>query len=71
MERLIDTAIAGVIVFLVSYLVLPVWEHQKNRTFMLNYILANHKYLNTIIEILQQKKIFLFKTIKSAENTLW
>ncbi len=57
MERLIDTAIAGVIVFLVSYLVLPVWEHQKNRTFMLNYILANHKYLNTIIEILQQKNI--------------
>jgi uncharacterized membrane protein YccC len=56
-ERLIDTAIAGVIVFLVSYLVLPVWEHQKNRTFMLNYILANHKYLNAIIEILQQKNI--------------
>lgn len=56
-ERLIDTVIAGIIVFLVSYLVLPIWEHQKNKTLMLNYIKANTQYFNNIIELLQEKNI--------------
>lgn len=57
LERLKDTVIAGIIVFLISYLVLPVWEHQKNKTFILNYINANSRYFNTIVGILQQKNI--------------
>ena len=57
LERLFDTLIAAVIVFLVSYLVLPVWEHQKNKTLILKYIKANDKYFNRIIDILNQKYI--------------
>ncbi len=57
LERLFDTLIAAVIVFLVSYLVLPVWEHQKNKTLILKYIKANDKYFNRIIDILNQKNI--------------
>lgn len=57
LERLYDTLIAAVIVFLVSYLVLPVWEHQKNKTLILKYIKANDKYFNRIIDILNQKNI--------------
>ena len=55
LERLFDTLIAAVIVFLVSYLVLPVWEHQKNKTLILKYIKTNDKYFNRIIDILNQK----------------
>ena len=57
LERLFDTLIAAVIVFLVSYLVLPVLEHQKNKTLILKYIKANDKYFNRIIDILNQKNI--------------
>lgn len=57
LERLFDTLIAAVIVFLVSYLVLPVWEHQKNKTLILKYIKSNDKYFNRIIDILNQKNI--------------
>lgn len=57
LERLFDTLIAAVIVFFVSYLVLPVWEHQKNKTLILKYIKANDKYFNRIIDILNQKNI--------------
>ena len=57
LERLFDTLIAAVIVFLVSYLVLPVWEHQKNKTLILKYIKANDKYFNRIIDILNQKNV--------------
>jgi uncharacterized membrane protein YccC len=57
LERLFDTLIAAVIVFLVSYLVLPVWEHQKNKTLILKYIKENDKYFNRIIDILNQKNI--------------
>ncbi len=57
LERLFDTLIAAVIVFLVSYLVLPVWEHQKNKTLILKYIKANVNYFNRIIDILNQKNI--------------
>ena len=57
LERLFDTLIAAVIVFFVSYLVLPVWEHQKNKTLILKYIKSNDKYFNRIIDILNQKNI--------------
>ena len=56
-ERLFDTIIAGIIAFAVSYLVLPVWEHQKNRDLRLKYILANKKYLDAIIDLLKQETI--------------
>ena len=56
-ERLFDTIIAGIIVFLVSLLILPVWEHQKNRDLMIKYLSANQKYLDNILELLNQKEI--------------
>lgn len=70
LERLIDTIIAGVIAFIVSYLVLPIWEHQKNKTFILNYLISNTKYFNTIIDILQQKNISIQEYKISRKNAV-
>lgn len=57
LERLYDTVLAGIIVFGVSKLVLPVWEHEKNRDLMLKYMLANRKYFDIILELLSQKNV--------------
>ena len=56
-ERIFDTIIAGIIVLSVSFLVLPVWEHQKNRDLMIQYLGANMKYIDAIINMLNQNKI--------------
>ncbi len=55
-ERLKDTIIAGIIVFLVSYFVLPIWEHTKNKDLMLNFVDKNTDYFNTILMNFQQEK---------------
>lgn len=48
-DRIVDTLIGGGICFLVSYLVLPVWEHTQNIGLMNQSVLANEKYFNQII----------------------
>lgn len=57
LERLKDTIIAGIIVFLVSKLILPVWEHQKNKDLMIKYLEANQKYFDLIMDLLHQKEV--------------
>lgn len=69
-ERLKDTAIAGVIVFLVSYLVLPVWEHQKNKNLILKYLNDNRKYFNTIVDSISLKNISLQDYKMSRKNAI-
>jgi len=69
-ERLKDTAIAGVIVFLVSYLVLPVWEHQKNKNLILKYLNDNRKYFNTIVDSISLKNVSLQDYKMSRKNAI-
>lgn len=57
LERLYDTLIAAAIVFLVSKLVLPVWEHEKTRELMLRYLEANQKYLGVILDLLTRNEV--------------
>lgn len=52
-ERLIDTLIAGIIAFLVSYFVLPVWEHTQNISLMKMSAESNLKYFTVVIEKLR------------------
>lgn len=56
-DRLIDTFLAGIIAFLVSYFVFPIWEHTQNITFMNKSAEANFKYFEEIISILKGKNI--------------
>ena len=48
-DRIIDTAIAGIIAFLVAYFVLPVWEHTQNRNLMKASAKANLSYFDEVI----------------------
>jgi uncharacterized membrane protein YccC len=49
-DRILDTAIAGVIAFVVSYFVLPVWEHTQNLGLMQKSASANLQYFKTVIK---------------------
>lgn len=54
-DRLIDTLIGGVIAFVVSYWILPVWEHTQNQPLILKTLAANRRYFDIICTMLQDK----------------
>lgn len=56
-DRLLDTAIAGIIAFAVSSLVFPVWEHTKNRDLMVKSAQANFDYFKIVIARFLNSKI--------------
>lgn len=45
-DRILDTIIAGVVAFAVSYFVLPVWEHTKKIDFMKKSAESNYNYFS-------------------------
>ena len=55
-DRLLDTAIAGVIAFGVSYFIFPIWEHTQNIDLMKTSMKKSIAYFDTIIESLQSQK---------------
>lgn len=48
-DRIVDTAIAGIIAFVVSYIVLPVWEHTQNLDLMKKSAADNLIYFQSVI----------------------
>ncbi|WP_288374271.1 FUSC family membrane protein [uncultured Chryseobacterium sp.] len=48
-DRIIDTVIAGIIAFAVSYIVLPVWEHTQNLDLMKKSAADNLIYFQSVI----------------------
>ncbi len=48
-DRILDTFIAGGVAYLVSYLVLPVWEHTHNRQFMKRAARSNLAYFESAV----------------------
>ncbi|PKF74010.1 FUSC family protein [Chryseobacterium sp. PMSZPI] len=48
-DRVLDTAIAGIIAFAVSYIVLPVWEHTQNLDLMKKSAEDNLIYFQSVI----------------------
>lgn len=56
-DRILDTAIAGVIVFAVSYFVFPVWEHTQNLSLMQKLSISNQKYFSTVLRMLKGEKV--------------
>lgn len=51
-DRLVDTFIAGIIAFIVSYLVLPVWQHSQNIDLMKESANSNIKYFESVMQYL-------------------
>ncbi|BAP32752.1 uncharacterized protein CHSO_3715 [Chryseobacterium sp. StRB126] len=48
-DRIVDTAIAGIIAFAVSYIVLPVWEHTQNLDLMKKSAADNLIYFQSVM----------------------
>ena len=54
-ERLIDTLIGGLIVFAVSYLILPMWERLQAKEYYRESLEANVNYLRSVLVRLENK----------------
>src|SRR5690606_24500550 len=50
-DRIIDTALAGLVAFAVSYFVFPVWEHTQNLDLMKKSSKSNLRYFKAVIDI--------------------
>ncbi|WP_312075641.1 FUSC family membrane protein [Chryseobacterium sp.] len=48
-DRIVDTLIAGIIAFIVSYLILPVWEHTQNLDLMKKSADCNLTYFHSVM----------------------
>lgn len=56
-DRVLDTMIAGIVAFVVSYFVLPVWEHTKNLDFMKKSADSNFKYFSAAMAYFKDDNI--------------
>jgi uncharacterized membrane protein YccC len=56
-DRIIDTIVAGIVIFLTSYFVFPVWEQSQNLNLMKKSALANYSYFKTVMEQLKNNSI--------------
>lgn len=48
-DRLFDTLVGGIVVFIVSYFILPVWEHTQNLDLMKKATQDNILYFNSVM----------------------
>lgn len=56
-DRIIDTVIAGLVAFMVSYFVLPVWEHTQNLDLMKKSAKSNLKYFKGAMAFFKEKNL--------------
>ena len=56
-DRIIDTAIAGMVAFLVSYFVFPVWEHTQNLDLMKKSAASNIQYFQASMDYFKDKNL--------------
>ncbi len=54
-DRILDTVIAGIVAFAVSYFVLPVWEHTHNLDLMKKSAKSNLKYFKAAMDFFKDK----------------
>ncbi|WP_226064336.1 FUSC family protein [Kaistella polysaccharea] len=56
-DRVLDTVIAGIVAFVVSYFVLPVWEHTKNLDFMKRSAESNFSYYSAAMAYFKKESV--------------
>lgn len=56
-DRVLDTIIAGVVAFAVSYFILPVWEHTKNLDYMKKSADSNYKYFSAAMAFFKNENL--------------
>lgn len=52
-DRIFDNLVGGAVVFLVTYFILPVWEHTQNKDLMKEALKNNLAYFETVMENFQ------------------
>jgi uncharacterized membrane protein (TIGR01666 family) len=55
-DRVIDTAIGSAIAFIASLFLVPAWEHEKTKDYMLSILEANRNYFGQVVELLTGKQ---------------
>ncbi|WP_417429650.1 FUSC family membrane protein [Halpernia sp.] len=55
-DRIFDTFVGGIVVYLVSYFVLPVWEHTQNLDLMKAATQDNIKYFKSVMQNFEVEK---------------
>jgi len=56
-DRIVDTCIGSLVAFLVSYFVLPQWEHQQIKDLLHKVLLSNKHYFNQVAAYFSQQPI--------------
>ena len=56
-DRILDTVIAGAVAFVVSYFVLPVWEHTQNLKLMQKSALSNLNYFSAAMAFFRNENM--------------
>lgn len=69
-ERIIDTAIAGVVAFGVSYFVFPVWEHTQNLLLMKKSSKSNLRYFRAVMDLFLDEKVGVMDYKLSRKNAV-
>jgi len=68
LDRVLDTAIGCVISFVVTHLVLPVWERSNNKLYIINSINANKSYFDVVCEMMKNKSVDLTQKFKEKRK---
>jgi uncharacterized membrane protein YccC len=55
-DRVIDTAIGSAIAFIASLFLVPAWEHEKTKEYMLSILDANRNYFSQVVALLTGKQ---------------
>lgn len=58
-DRVIDTVIGCAIAYLISSLVLPVWEHTQINQYIKEALKANQDYFDTVSKVLSDEKVHI------------
>jgi uncharacterized membrane protein (TIGR01666 family) len=67
-DRIIDTAIGSIIAFLANVFLLPVWEHELVRDYMINMINDNRQYFSAVASIFFARSISINQYKVSRKN---
>ncbi len=67
-DRILDTIIAGVVAFAISYFVLPVWEHTQNPDFLRKAANSNLKYFKNVMSVFLKSPEFSLQQYKLSRK---
>lgn len=68
LERVLDTVFGGILAFIFSYFLFPIWESEGLKVYMKEMVKANAVYLQKIIEALSGQKLSMLEYKLARKN---